>query len=160
MDVEMIMCMLMVLIATVSVIIFVVPSFINRILDIKERGEREGIIEVGDLNIVRDFVDVRDVVRAYYMLLRDGKVGEIYNVCSGIPIKLGMIIDMINDATGMMVTTKVNQEFVRPQDNAIIVGSPFKIGNDLGWYPEIALKQSIKDMIEYYENVRREGRKK
>lgn len=134
---------------------FVVSSFINRILDLKDMGKTEGTIEVGDIEIVRDFVDVRDVVRAYYLILCKGKSGEIYNVCSGIPVKLGKIIDIINEETGMNVDTKVNFDFVRPQDNAIIVGSPFKIGNELGWYPEISLRQSLKDMIDYYEGVRR-----
>lgn len=132
---------------------FVVPSFINRILEIKRSGNISGTIETGDLNIIRDFVDVRDVVKAYYMLLKNGKTGDIYNVCSGMPVALGRIVEIISDYFEMTITTKINLDYVRPQDNQIIVGSPFKIENEVGWYPEIPLKKTIKDMIEYYENI-------
>lgn len=131
---------------------FVVPSFIERILAIKRQGNNSGNIETGDLNIIRDFVDVRDVVRAYYMLLKKGKVGQIYNVCSGTPTSLRRIVDLINECLEMNVTTQINQEYVRPQDNPIIVGSPFKIENEIGWYPEIPLKRTIKDMIDSYDS--------
>lgn len=126
---------------------FVIPSFIKRIRDAKERGEADGCIEVGDLSIVRDFVDVRDVVRAYYMLLKKGHVGEIYNICSGVPVKLSRIVELINELLETNVSTMVNSDFVRPQDNPIIVGSPFKIENEIGWYPEIPLRITIRDMI-------------
>lgn len=131
---------------------FVVPGFIKKILEIKKKGQNEGYIETGDLSIVRDFVDVRDVVKAYYMLLMEGKIGNIYNICSGTPTRLGRIIEMINEYLGTSVKTKVNPEFVRPQDNPIIVGSPFKIENELGWYPERILKDTIKDMVDYYSS--------
>lgn len=126
---------------------FVVPSFIKRIIDIKVTGVTDGCIETGDLSIIRDFVDVRDVVRAYYLLLIKGHVGQIYNICSGIPVKLSRIVEMVNEHLNMNVTTKVNPKYVRPQDNPIIVGSPFKIENELGWYPEIPLRKTISDMI-------------
>ena len=130
---------------------FVVPSFINRILEIKKTGNISGSIETGDLSIIRDFVDVRDVVRAYYLLLVNGNIGQTYNICSGMPVALNRIVELINEYLGMNVTTYVNPEYVRPQDNPIIVGSPFKIENEIGWYPEISLKKTIKDMIDYYE---------
>ena len=132
---------------------FAVPSFIKRILDIKKKGDKEGTIETGDLSIVRDFVDVRDVVRAYYLLLKKGNIGQIYNICSGTPTKLSRIIDLINENLNMQVSTKVNPEYVRPQDNPVIVGSPLKIESEIGWYPEISLKNTIKDMVEYFENI-------
>ncbi len=126
---------------------FVVPSFIKRILDIKNTGLNEGEIETGDTMIIRDFVDVRDVVRAYYMLLTEGTPGEIYNICSGNALRLSEIIDCIADEVGVKVSTKVNPEFVRPDDNKEIVGSADKIENELGWKPEIDIRDTIKDMI-------------
>lgn len=126
---------------------FVVPSFIKRIKDIKESGKGEGTIETGNLEIIRDFVDVRDVVRAYYLLLTKGRPGEIYNVCSGHGIKLSGVIDIIADIVGVKVNTVTNPDFVRPNDNMEIVGSPYKIETELGWKPEIGLEETLKDMI-------------
>lgn len=126
---------------------FVVPSFIRRILNIKDSGATEGIIETGDTTIIRDFVDVRDVVNAYYMLLMDGTPGEIYNICSGNEIALADIISQVADIVGVRVSTKVNPEFVRPNDNRVVVGSHDKLTKELGWKPAIAWEKTLQDMV-------------
>lgn len=126
---------------------FVVPSFIRRILDIKESGASEGTIETGDTSIIRDFVDVRDVVNAYYMLLMDGTPGGIYNICSGTQIALSDIIRQIADIVGVEISTRVNPEFVRPNDNRVVVGSHDKLTKELGWEPEIPWEQTLRDMV-------------
>ncbi len=130
---------------------FAVPSFINRIMDIKRNGLKYGEIETGDITVVRDFVDVRDVVRAYYLLLLDGRAGEVYNICSGKGVSLKEIIDMIAEQVGVEVMSKMNMDLVRPMDNRIIVGASFKIESELGWRPEIGLWETIHDMIQYQE---------
>ena len=127
---------------------FVIPSFIKRIIDIKKSGKSEGEIQTGDISIVRDFVDVRDVVRAYYMLLTEGTPGEIYNVCSGNAYRLSDVIECIAEKVGVKVTAKVNPEFVRPDDNKEIVGSAYKIESELGWKPQIDIKDTLQDMID------------
>lgn len=132
---------------------FAVPGFINRILDIKRKGLKSGEIETGDITIIRDFVDVRDVVRAYYLLLLKGKAGEAYNICSGKGISLKDIIAIIAKQVGIEVTTKTNMEFIRPRDNQVIIGSPFKIESELGWHPEISIQETIHDMIQYQEKI-------
>lgn len=126
---------------------FVVPSFIKRIIDIKKEGKTEGEIETGDTTIIRDFVDVRDVVRAYFLLLENGTPGEIYNICSGKALALSEIIDDIAGEVGVSVTTRVNPEFVRPDDNRKIVGCADKLEAELGWKPEIDIRDTIRDMI-------------
>lgn len=126
---------------------FVVPSFIKRIIQIKDNGNDEGTIEAGDLSIIRDFVDVRDVVKAYYLLLLSGKSGEIYNVCSGTGIRLSDLVLKIAQLTGVSVTTVVNSDYVRPNDNKVMVGDNRKIMKELGWKPEIAIDQTLSDMI-------------
>lgn len=135
---------------------FVVPSFINRILDIKRKGLRYGEIETGDITIIRDFIDVRDVVRAYYLLLLKGNAGEVYNICSGKGISLKEIIDIIAEQMGIEVMSRINMDLVRPRDNRIIVGSAFKIESELGWHPEIDIRETIRDMIQYQENCQQE----
>lgn len=127
---------------------FVVPSFIRRILNIRDAGLSKGTIETGDTTIIRDFVDVRDVVNAYYMLLTEGTPGEIYNICSGTGIALSDIIDQIADIVGVKVSTKVNPEYVRPNDNRVVVGSHEKITTELGWQPVIKWEQTLRDMVE------------
>lgn len=130
---------------------FVVPSFIKRIKEIKDAGYKRGIIETGDIGIIRDFVDVRDVVNAYFLLLTKGRVGEIYNVCSGKGIKLEKIVKMIADEIGIYVETKLCEQLVRPNDNPIIVGNNHKITDELGWKPNIPLETTIKNMIDQGE---------
>ena len=126
---------------------FVIPSFVRRILDIAESGAKSGEIETGDTSIVRDFVDVRDVVRAYYRLLVDGKEGEVYNICGEKGVSLAEVVDQIADIVGVSVTTRVNPDFVRPGDNQVVIGSAEKIRQDIGWTAEIPLRQTLMDMI-------------
>ena len=126
---------------------FVVPSFISRIRSIKSSGVSEGTIETGDTSIIRDFVDVRDVVRAYYMLLKDAKSGSVYNICSGNGITLKDVIRIIADKMHVEIKTKVNPAFIRPTDNKIIIGENYKIFNEIGWKPEIPLEKTLEDMI-------------
>lgn len=135
---------------------FAIPSFITRIMEIKKKGLCAGEIETGDTTVVRDFVDVRDVVRAYYLLLLKGRAGEAYNICSGKGVVLKDIIDIIARQAGVEVTTKINPDFVRPRDNRFTVGSPFKIESELGWHPEISLEETIRDMICYQEKNKME----
>ena len=130
---------------------FVVPSFIKRIVDIKKSGNKEGTIETGDLSIIRDFVDVRDVVEAYYLLLEKGVPGEVYNICSGKAVKLSEIIEIVSAELNLIISTKVNPAYIRPGDNKEIVGSPYKIESELGWKARRNIKETICDMV--YERI-------
>lgn len=134
---------------------FVIPGFIKKVLDIKEEGKSEGTIETGDVEIVRDFLDVRDVARAYYLLLTQGKCGEVYNICSGKGILLSDAIKTISDQLGIKIEPQINLEFVRPNDNKVIIGTYEKIEEELGWKPEITFDKTISDMIENVsENIK------
>lgn len=126
---------------------FVVPGFIAKILAVKAVGKSEGVIETGDTTIIRDFVDVRDVVRAYYLLLTRGESGEVYNICSGKGISLNEVIEIIAKEVGIKVSTKINPEFVRPMDNKVIIGTAYKMYDKLGWKPRIELHDTIVDMV-------------
>jgi len=127
---------------------FVIPSFVRRILDVADAGKTEGTIETGDTTIIRDFVDVRDVVHAYYLLLTKGTPGEIYNICSGKGVALDDVIFQIADLADVCIKGEVNPAFVRPGDNKKIVGSYEKIKNELGWEPTIPLRQTLQDMVD------------
>jgi len=129
---------------------FVIPNFVKQIVVQKKQGIIEGNINTGDVSIVRDFVDVRDVVRAYYLLLMKGTVGEVYNVCSGRGTPLKDIICLIADALGISITPIISPELIRPNDNKNIVGCNQKIREEIGWKPTILLETTIQDMISSY----------
>ena len=129
---------------------FVVPSFIFRSLELKKKGLTHGMIETGDVSVIRDFVDVRDVVKAYWLLLKNGKKGELYNVCSGIGHMLSELIDIIGNILEIQIYTEVNQEFIRPGDNRIIIGDNSKLSTTLSWKQQYELQETLHDMIAEY----------
>ena len=130
--------------------VFAVSSFARQVAGISNRGEREGIIRSGNVNIIRDFLDVRDVVRAYYMLLLDGARGEIYNICSGVGTSIHDLVKILADIAGVEVKMTVDDDLIRPIDNPIIIGSNEKIKKGIGWEPEIGLRTSLEDILRYW----------
>jgi GDP-4-dehydro-6-deoxy-D-mannose reductase len=130
--------------------IFVIPSFVKQILESTKDGWPNIELETGDLSIVRDFIDVRDVVRAYYLLLEQGVSGELYNICSGVGHTLSEIVDIIGKLLNITIQTKVDIKRLRPNDNKVIVGDNTKIFRAVGWYPAISLEESIKDIVAYW----------
>lgn len=131
--------------------IFVISSFAKQIAEIKKCGQGKGVLSTGDLTIVRDFLDVRDVVQAYYLLLTQGEKGRIYNVCSGKGHALQEMVGELAALAEVGISTELNPAFVRPSDNRVIVGSNKRIYDDLGWKPEITLRQSLSDILDYWE---------
>ncbi|HSA14756.1 MAG TPA: GDP-mannose 4,6-dehydratase, partial [Spirochaetota bacterium] len=133
--------------------IFVIPSFAKQIMEIKSQGKKEGVLMTGDLSVIRDFLDVRDVVVAYDLLFSRGITGEIYNICSGNGISLMDVIAMISDIAGVSIHTETDKSLLRPTDNKIVFGSNAKIQEHTGWAPSISLKQSLTDVLQYWEHV-------
>lgn len=130
--------------------IFVISSFVKKIIEIKHK-KAEPKITTGNLDIIRDFLDVRDVVRAYYDILHNGRKGEIYNICSGEGTSLRKIITMISDIVGVDIETITDPNLVRPNDNKIIIGDNTKIKSEINWKPEISLERSLGDIVKYWE---------
>lgn len=133
--------------------IFVISSFAKKIAEIEKSTQKAGKIETGDISIIRDFLDVRDVVKAYYALLMKGKKGEVYNVCSGNGMALSKIIEILANISHTNIYPTINKELVRPNDNRIIVGSNNKLKNETGWTPEISIEQSLADIYQYWKNI-------
>lgn len=129
---------------------FFVSSMAKQLVELKRSGRKKGEIVTGDVSIVRDFTDVRDVVRAYHLLLHRGRRGEVYNVCSGKGLSLKEIIDIMAGQLGLEVDINVDDRLIRPADNRKIVGSNEKIKRELGWENAIPLEQSLKDMIDHW----------
>jgi GDP-4-dehydro-6-deoxy-D-mannose reductase len=132
--------------------VFVVSSLAKQLVELKKSGKDRGSMVTGDVSIVRDFTDVRDVVRAYYLLLQQGRKGNVYNVCSGKGLPLKDIIDIMAKQLNMEVDIHVDPRLIRPADNRIIIGSNEKIRRELGWENTIPLEQSLRDVINYWES--------
>jgi GDP-4-dehydro-6-deoxy-D-mannose reductase len=126
---------------------FVIPSFVRQLVAVKEGKLAE--ITVGNIEVARDFSDVRDVVSAYYLLLQKGLRGEVYNVCSGHSHRLKDIITKIENILNISASIKVDQTLLRPNDQADIFGDHAKLVS-LGWKPKYTLTATLKDMVKEY----------
>jgi GDP-4-dehydro-6-deoxy-D-mannose reductase len=131
--------------------IFVVPSFVKQLVQLKKHGATPKELITGDITIIRDFIDVRDVVSAYYLLLTKGEKGDTYNVCSGKGWSLKEIIDIISNILDIKVNIRTDPRLLRPSDNKIIIGSNEKLKIKLQWQAQYTIEQSLKDMIRYWE---------
>jgi len=133
--------------------IFVISSFVKQLVEIKRNGKKTGNLVTGNLNIVRDFTDVRDVVSAYYQLLIKGDKGDVYNVCSGQGLTLKEMVKKIAHILNIEVNIDINRQLIRPSDNEIIIGSNEKIIRRTGWNIQYQLEQSLKDLISYWQGM-------
>jgi GDP-4-dehydro-6-deoxy-D-mannose reductase len=131
--------------------VFVISSFAKQLVQLAKKKSSNNTITTGNLSVIRDFVDVRDVVKAYYLLLKKGRSGEVYNICSGKGIILKEIISKMSDLLGIIVDTEVNPQLVRPNENKKVIGSYQKIKQELGWQPEIEISKSLADIIDYWK---------
>jgi len=130
--------------------IFVVSSFAKQLVEIKKglRGEKK--LVTGDTTIVRDFLDVRDVVDAYYRLFKNGIKGEVYNICSGSGNSLREVIDIMCGILDLRINLETDPNLIRPNDNKIIIGTSEKLKKATGWEQKIMLKKSLEDIINYW----------
>lgn len=131
--------------------IFVVADFCKQVAEI-EAGLIPPVIHVGNLSAARDFSDVRDVVRAYGLLLQKGKSGETYNVGSGHAITIEEILRKILLHSKVTIQVEVDKEKLRPVDVPIIEADISKLQACTGWKPEITLDQTIADVLAYWRN--------
>lgn len=136
---------------------FVVSSIVKQFVKIAH-GLQEPVIHIGNGSIVRDFIDVRDVIVAYDLLLQKGNRGEVYNVCSGIGRTIEEIIAQLSTMKGIEVQVHQEMAQIRPIDNPRIIGSNRKIHQDVGWEPKISFKQSLTSLWDYWDQrIQRES---
>lgn len=130
---------------------FVISSFARQLVHLSRNPSQPQVITTGDLSVTRDFVDVRDVVRAYYLLLKEGRRSEVYNICSGKGIILKDILEMMSAVLQLQIRTETNPALIRPNENRKVIGSSEKIKNELGWRPLIGIRKSLEDIIAYWQ---------
>lgn len=126
--------------------LFAVPAFAQRLARIAGGSER--VLNVGNVESERDFLDVRDVVGAYIALADRGSPGEIYNVCSGAAVKMREVLRRLVNIAGVPVEIREDPELVRGADVMRSVGDPSKLKRTTGWSPRISLADSLREVYE------------
>jgi GDP-4-dehydro-6-deoxy-D-mannose reductase len=121
-----------------------------------ELGIRPRKLAVGNLDVRRDFSDVRDVVRAYHLLVEKGNLGEIYNVCSGISTRLADIVDIFRSRIAVNVDIDTEPTRRRSNDVSEITGDSTKLREQTGWNPSVPLEQTIDDLLDHWRSKCRE----
>lgn len=124
---------------------FVVPSFVRQVKAIAQ-GKQRSEIRVGNLESERLFLDVRDVVRAYRLLIEKGEPGQAYNISSDRMIKIRTILDMLCELTGIKPEIVVDPERLRPTDRSPLLDTE-RLEKTTGWCPEIPLSRTLRDML-------------
>ncbi len=125
---------------------FVIPALVDRVL--AATAEATSTVAVGDLSPTRDFTDVRDVVRAYRLLMQQGTSGEAYNVCSGSEISIGEVLDLVIAACGADITPVVDPLLLRPVDVPRRVGDNTKLCKATGWRPSFSLAETLDAVVD------------
>lgn len=132
--------------------IYVVPSFAKQIAEI-EKGDKEPVLKVGNLESRRDFTDVRDMVRAYRLLMEKGKCGEVYNIGSGRSHKIQEVLDILLSLSSANIIVEKDPLLFRPGDIPELRCNYDKLHRETGWKPEISLEESLKDTLDYWRNI-------
>ncbi|MBN2408760.1 MAG: GDP-mannose 4,6-dehydratase [Candidatus Aminicenantes bacterium] len=128
---------------------FVCSDWARQIVRI-ERGGREPVLRVGRTDVQRDFTDVRDIVRAYILLLEKGRTGDVYNVCSGRSTALREILEVFLSSAAGNVRIEQDPERLRKVDIPCLVGDSRKIREQTGWEPRLPLERTLADLLDYW----------
>ncbi len=129
--------------------VFVCSEFAKAIAEM-EAGRRPPEITVGNLDVARDFTDVRDMVRGYGMLLDQGRTGRSYNLASGTAIKVRDILKTLTTLAKTEVGILEDPRKFRPGEVSSIVGSAEKARREIGWRPEIAFERTLRDLLDWW----------
>ena len=127
---------------------FVVPALAKRIVDAQRDGATK--IEMGNPSPRRDLTDVRDVVRAYVLLVERGEPGEVYNVATGQDIRIGDLAERFVEVAGGGIEIVANAVEARPVDVPVLRGDPSKLRAATGWTPQVPLEQTLLDVLDYF----------
>lgn len=126
---------------------FVIPSFVQQLVNIAD-GKSENKMMVGNIDVVRDFTDVRDVVDAYYRIIKNAPNRQVYNVCSGRGVKLRDIIDIAAQQLNIRPNIIIDKSRLRSNEIMQVIGDNRKL-RELGWEPKYDLAKTISDIISY-----------
>jgi len=134
--------------------VFVTSAFAKQIAKI-EKGLQEPVMKVGNLESVRTFLDVRDAVKAYWLLVHKCKYGEVYNIGGDTTMTVREMLKMLLDMTDTEITVEVDPKLLRPADVTLQIPCIDKFKAATGWEPEIPFEQTLRDILEYWrEHIR------
>ncbi|HCG00330.1 MAG TPA: GDP-mannose 4,6-dehydratase [Chloroflexi bacterium] len=128
---------------------FVAGSFARQVSEIAV-GVRERVIHVGNIDLERDFVDVRDVARAYALLAERGQAGEVYNIATGVPRTLRDMLELMLKDSGVSAEIREDPSRRRLQEAPLLTGDASKLRSTTGWTPEVSFEQSVLDTLGYW----------
>jgi GDP-4-dehydro-6-deoxy-D-mannose reductase len=128
--------------------VFVCSDFAIQIVE-AQKGFRP-YVSVGNVEAVRDFADVRDVVRAYWLALEKGEAGEVYNICTGKGYSIREVLDMLMAISGADVEVQQDSKRLRPSDVPLLIGDNTKFSERTGWHPEIPFERTLSDILDYW----------
>ncbi len=129
--------------------VFVLPSFVKRLVEM-EKGLREKILYTGNLDIVRDFSDVRDSVKAIYLIVKNGKTNTPYNICSGNGYRIGELLEMVLKNFNFNVKVSERKTKLRENDIPKLVGDNTKLKTQTGWEPDYTIEGTIENLVEFW----------
>lgn len=129
---------------------YVLASMAFQVAEV-EAGRRDRV-EVGNLDVVRDFTDVRDIVRAYRLLALKGRSGEVYNVGSGRDHKLADLLDVLRSQARVPIAARVDPARLRPVDLPRLLVDPAKLQRETGWTPQRTIEETLRDVLDDARN--------
>jgi GDP-4-dehydro-6-deoxy-D-mannose reductase len=129
--------------------VFVTSNFAKQLAEIKA-GLAEPVMRVGNLDAIRDFTDVRDTVRGYWLAVQKGLPGEVYNICSGVGITIRELLDRLIALADVEVKIETDPDRLRPSDVEILIGDCAKFKAQTGWEPQIPFDQTLRDTFDYW----------
>ena len=135
---------------------FVCPDFARQLISI-ERGRHPPTIAVGNLDVVRDFSDVRDVVTGYLAAWERGRPGAVYNICSGVGRSVREVLDAMIELSGLRVRVEVVPERVRLADVPALIGSADALRTETGWQPSIPWRETLAAVLDDWRQRETEG---
>lgn len=132
--------------------VFAESDFAKQIAEI-EKGLKEPVIEVGNLEAERDYTDVRDMVRGYYLAAEKGELGEVYNICSGKAYKIREVLDLLLSFSKEKIEIRQDPKRMRPSDVPILLGDNSRFVKQTGWKPTIPFEKTMKDLLDYWRGI-------
>lgn len=127
---------------------FVIPAFAKQIAEIEKNPQKS--LQVGNLEGIRDFTDVRDMVKAYVLALERCPAAEVYNLGSGVGYKISDLLDILISLSKVKITVKKDPSLFRPIDIPVLICNNFKFRKLTGWKPEINIKDTLANVLNYW----------
>lgn len=130
---------------------FAISDFARQIAQISA-GQHPPVLKVGNIDVTRDFTDVKDVLKAYELLLSKGRNGEVYNVCSGVERSVRSLVERLLKLAGIEAEIQIDPTRFRPSDQPRVCGDHEKLSKHTGWQPEMSMDETLLNLYRYWKN--------